>query len=453
MDEHQAGDLVKELVLRLVPADSGGALRFAHRLLSSRLAPAVLPDEHALAESVKRRLAASGRPDDALAFAELHSKLSARSRPASLWPLLYLLDSLSSHRRGAASCLPDLPTAAPPRQASRAPGTPAGGVALVSKDPDNIREIALREYTELVLDETEVSEATLVRDVLYACQGIDGRYVRYDKASDTYDLPAGVHVPSSTRTLVRKLCEVGWLFRKVRGFVSDNVSRLPSHAAAEVGTVAQAFCSALQEELSDYYKLLAVLESYSLNPIPTPGSDSGVSGNYLSLRRLVVWLAEPAVKMRLMAVLVDGCRGLRGGGMAGAIHGHAQHGDPMVQDFMGRLLRRVCSPLFEMVRSWVLEGELEDVFGEFFIVGQPVKAESLWREGYLIQSDMLPSFSFLRCWHKGSSEQGSQSTFSEFAVMIMVGLRLPLRLQPMLAPQQVEVGLAMGRLMLWRHWW
>ncbi|EMS57943.1 Gamma-tubulin complex component 3-like protein [Triticum urartu] len=259
-------------------------------------------------------------------------------------------------------------------------------------DPDNIREIALREYTELVLDETEVSEATLVRDVLYACQGIDGRYVRYDKASDTYDLPAGVRVPGSTRTLVRKLCEVGWLFRKVRGFVSDNVSRLPSHAATEVGTVAQAFCSALQEELSDYYKLLAVLESYSLHPIPTPGSDSGVSGNYLSLRRLVVWLAEPAVKMRLMAVLVDGCRGLRGGGMAGAIHGHAQHGDPMVQDFMGRLLRRVCSPLFEMVRSWVLEGELEDVFGEFFIVGQPVKAESLWREGYLIQSDMLPSF-------------------------------------------------------------
>jgi len=33
-----------------------------------------------------------------------------------------------------------------------------------------------------------------------------------------------------------------------------------------------------------------------------------------------------------------------------------------------------------------------DVFAEFFIVGQPVKAESLWREGYLIQSDMLPAF-------------------------------------------------------------
>ncbi|KAL5648612.1 hypothetical protein ACJX0J_039421, partial [Zea mays] len=135
--------------------------------------------------------------------------------------------------------------------------------------------------------------------------------------------------------------------------ICDNISRSPSDAATEVGTITQTFCSALQEELSDYYKLLAVLESYSLNPIPTPGSDSGVSSNYLSLRRLAVWLAEPVVRMRLMAVLVDGCRGLRGGAMAGVIHGHAQHGDPMFQEFMGRLLRRVCSPLFEMVRKTI----------------------------------------------------------------------------------------------------
>jgi hypothetical protein len=130
MDDHQTQDLVKELVRRLLSSGAGGgrdedgALRFANRLLSSRLAPAVLPDEHSLAESIKRRLAASGRPDDALAFADLHSKLSVRARPASLWLLLYLLDSLSSHRRAAAaaSCLPNLPTAAPPRTTAAAPG-------------------------------------------------------------------------------------------------------------------------------------------------------------------------------------------------------------------------------------------------------------------------------------------------------------------------------------------
>jgi hypothetical protein len=34
-----------------------------------------------------------------------------------------------------------------------------------------------------------------------------------------------------------------------------------------------------------------------------------------------VWLAEPGVRMPRMAVLMDGCWGLRGGAMAGAIHG------------------------------------------------------------------------------------------------------------------------------------
>ncbi|GJN33848.1 hypothetical protein PR202_gb22474 [Eleusine coracana subsp. coracana] len=352
MDDHQTRDLVEELVHRLLSAGAGGARDEAGA--SKVRAPAPLQPPRTRRrprrarprggyQAPRRRLRPSA--DDALAFADLHSKLSARSRPASLWPLLYLLDSLSSNRSAAAaaSCLPYLPTAA--RAEDHCGDDGHGGKA----------GSPLREYTEQVLEEMEVSEAALVRDVLYACQGIDGRYVRYDKAGDAYDLPDGVRVPRSTRTLVRKLCELG-------------------------------------NELSDYYKLLAVLESHSLNPVPAPGSDSVVSGNYLSLRRLVVWLAEPAVRMRLMAVLVDGCRGLRGGAMAGAIHGHAQHGDPMYQEFMGRLLRRVCSPLFEMVRGWVLEGELEDVFAEFFIVGQPVKAESLWREGYLIQSDMLPAF-------------------------------------------------------------
>ena len=78
--------------------------------------------------------------------------------------------------------------------------------------------------------------------------------------------------------------------------------------------------------------------------------------------------------------------------MAGAIHLHAQHGDPLVRGIMARLLRKVCSPLFEMVRRWVLEGELDDLYQEFFVIGQPVKAEALWREGYQLQGNMLPTF-------------------------------------------------------------
>ncbi|KAJ1697843.1 hypothetical protein LUZ63_006355 [Rhynchospora breviuscula] len=409
MDDLKTIDLLTELVSRLLSptnpsqSDLSRSLSFATRLLSSRLSPSLSQDENAMAESIKRDLAVSGRTSDALTFADLHSKLVARSSlPGGVqnrWALLYLLKSLSGRRSYSSGGLPSLPLEnynanlnSASQNSTRKKNLGLGsGVLHISKDPENVRQNALREYSVLVMDDNEVEESALVRDVLYACQGIDGRYVNYRSLNgvDGYDLPDSLTLPRSTRTMVRKLCEIGWLYKKVKSFIDESTSKIPSE---EVGTVGQAFCSALNDELTDYYKLLAVLESHSMNPIPTPGSDSGLQGNYLSLRRLDVWLAEPTVRMRLMAVLVDGCRGLKGGAMVGAIHRHAKHGDPLVQDFMGRLLKRVCSPLFEMVRSWVLEGELEDIFSEFFIVGQPVKVESLWQEGYRIEPAMLPSF-------------------------------------------------------------
>lgn len=420
MDEEEQNkliDLVKELVHRLLSQSPQSqqnpqnpnfenSFRYALRILSSRLTPSIAPDAAAIAESVKRRLANQGKSSDALSFADLFAKFSSKTGPGSVnnkWAVIYLLKIISEDRKNAknvvnsSTLLPNLgvhelesknDSRVLNGKEDKQLGWRKNGVLLVNKDPENFRDVAFREFVNLVKEENEVSEEVLVRDVLYCCQGIDGKYVKFNTMVDGYCLSDLVKVPRATRVMVRKLCELGWLFRKVRGYISESMDRFP---AEDVGTVGQAFCAALQDELLEYYKLLAVLEAQAMNPIPLVSESAG-SGNYLSLRRLSVWFAEPMVKMRLMAVLVDKCRVLRGGAMAGAIHLHAQHGDLLVHEFMKRLLRRVCSPLFEMVRSWVLEGELEDIFAEFFIVGHPVKAESLWREGYRLHSGMLPSF-------------------------------------------------------------
>ncbi|XP_043691114.1 gamma-tubulin complex component 3-like [Telopea speciosissima] len=421
MEDQRVLDLVKQLVLRLlshsrndseqstISINTDKALKYAMRILGSRMTPSISIDEAAMAESIKRHLVNQGKSSDALTFADLYTKFSSKSGPGSIQnklSILYLLKVISEDRRKekrSDSRVPSsaflsstvsggLPVLFEIDGGSRNQKPPdkgwSGGVLLVSKDPDNLRDIAFREFAYLLNEESEVSEGALVRDILYACQGINGRYVKFDKSIDAYVIPESIKMPRATRIMVRKLCELGWLFRKVKGYISESMDGFPTE---DVGTVGQAFCTALQDELAAYYKLLAVLEAQSMNPIPLV-SETPNSGNYLSLRRLSVWFAEPMVKMRLMAVLVDSCRVLRGGTMAGAIHMHAQHGDPLVQDFMRRLLRRVCSPLFEMVRSWVLEGELDDIFAEFFVLGQPVKAESLWQEGYKLHAGMLPSF-------------------------------------------------------------
>eukprot|EP01018_Ginkgo_biloba_P005129 Gb_19455 [translate_table: standard] len=444
MEGEQVAGLVRELVLRILPTNVKGggdgnrnldevverAYKYTMRIIGSRIMPSLANDEAAMAESIKRQLVHEGRSSDALTFADLYRRFSSQTGPGSIqnkWGLLYLLKAISEDQRkeraetrgvaghftstisGPASLggLPALPDPSGKQHRGDAhmengrtlrngqiqktldqDRVPSGGVLILSKDPENARSAALREFVEICQEESEVTENALVKDVLYACQGIDGRVIKFDKDLDGFAISESYKVPKTTRFMVRKLCELGWLFKKVKEYISDSIERGPIEA---IGTVGQAFCAALQEELSDYYKLLAVLEAQVHNPIPFI-SETNNPANYLSLRRLLVWFAEPTVRMRLMAVLVDDCKNSRGGAMAGAIHMHAQHGDPLVRDFMRRLLRMVCSPLFEMVRSWVLEGELNDIYSEFFVVGQAVKAEALWRDGYQLHNGMLPSF-------------------------------------------------------------
>nr|XP_043609048.1 gamma-tubulin complex component 3 [Erigeron canadensis]XP_043609049.1 gamma-tubulin complex component 3 [Erigeron canadensis] len=405
-------DLISELVHRLQTTTTTTAsnpnpknVKYAKMILDSRMTPSIAADESAMAHSIKSNLVKQGKLSDALLFTDLYSKFTSKIGPGSVtnkWSVLYLLKIISDDRKrkttynsslvsysdGGLPALFEPETRVSKNNDKNVVGKDNGGVLLVSRDPENLLDVAYREFAVIVKEENFVTEEVLVRDVLYACQGIDGKYVLFDESVDGYVLPDTIKVPKSTKIMVRRLCELGWLFRKVKGYVNECIERFHDE---DVGTVAQAFCAALQDELSEYYKLLAVLHSQAMNPIPLV-SENVSSGNYLSLRRLLVWFSEPMVKMRLMAVLVDSCRGLKGGALAGAIHMHAQHGDPLLHDFMKGLLRRVCSPLFEMVRSWVLEGELEDIFSEFFVLGQSVKAESLWREGYRLHSAMIPSF-------------------------------------------------------------
>lgn len=63
----------------------------------------------------------------------------------------------------------------------------------------------------------QVPEAVLARDLLYACQGIDSKYLRYnDTASQHlggYEVDAQVGVPYVDRQVLLVLSEIGWLFK------------------------------------------------------------------------------------------------------------------------------------------------------------------------------------------------------------------------------------------------
>ena len=90
-------------------------------------------------------------------------------------------------------------------------------------------------------------------------------------------------------------------------------------------------------------------------------------GGYLTLRRLVVWLAEPLVRMRGLAGIADATGHLEGGELVNAVGALAQHGDALVQHFVSRVMEQMCQPLFHMVTEWVFSGRLSNAGHEFFI--------------------------------------------------------------------------------------
>jgi len=88
-------------------------------------------------------------------------------------------------------------------------------------------------------------------------------------------------------------------------------------AMTGVGMIEQSLCHHLQTQLTEYYRLIAVLES-QMAPEHTPNDPvtSLASKDYhrseetgLTLRRLDVWINEWRLRMRMMSVCVEGARG------------------------------------------------------------------------------------------------------------------------------------------------
>lgn len=143
----------------------------------------------------------------------------------------------------------------------------------------------------------EVTEQSLLRDILYVFQGIEGKMIRYDDESEGYRIDPLIGVPFPIRDFIDKLNELGWLYRKVKKFLD---ARIGDKA---LGLVGQSFCAAVHKELTEYYRLLAILEAQQ-NQLYGDKSQEG-----LTLRRLMVWTNEPLTRMKALATLVDLCKG------------------------------------------------------------------------------------------------------------------------------------------------
>lgn len=102
---------------------------------------------------------------------------------------------------------------------------------------------------------------------------------------------------------------------------------------------------------------------------------------------------QPLHRFGWIATIAESCQTLKGGELASAIAAYRTNGDPDVEQLVDEMLVAVCGPLQQMLARWLLDGEINDPFGEFFIEALPdVGADRLWSDKYRVRRGQLPAF-------------------------------------------------------------
>ncbi|KAF9057610.1 gamma-tubulin complex DGRIP91/SPC98 component [Panaeolus papilionaceus] len=230
-------------------------------------------------------------------------------------------------------------------------------------------------------DISRIDESLLIRDALYLMQGISGMYIRFtaprgNSKGLVFECEPGLILPA-TKALIHRLAELGYLYSRVDTFVRER------EGATGVGMIEQSLCHYLQGQLTEYYRLIAVLEAQMSTSTQDPNNpDNPESG--LSLRRLDVWVNDWRLRMRMMSVCVEGAREVHGGALVNLIHGYTDNGDPFIRKFTDELLAEVSHPFFSTLHKWLFSGELYDPYEEFFVTTD----SSLGQLGYVHPSSL-----------------------------------------------------------------
>ncbi|XP_050408701.1 gamma-tubulin complex component 3 homolog [Patella vulgata] len=229
----------------------------------------------------------------------------------------------------------------------------------------------------------EIPENELLKDLMFAFQGIEGQWIKFNSAKDGYRIEYQAGIPKAVRQLISKLTECGWLYNKIKSYITSWSSD------KAFGLVGQSFCAALHQELAEYYRFITVMEAQVQHEF-----DQGIGhvNGGLTLRRLAVWTFDPLVRLKVLAALVDVCKGKKGGALASAIYSYMQHGDPYVRSLIRHTLTMVFQPIYATLVRWIYDGELEDTYHEFFVASDPtVNNDKLWNDKYSLRKTMIPT--------------------------------------------------------------
>lgn len=235
------------------------------------------------------------------------------------------------------------------------------------------------------------SETLLLRECLYALQGMNGNHFYFDKETDEFqchvyndavnnpELVERSTLGSGAQDAFQQCGQAGWYYRRIQTYIEHH--RADSH-------VARAWSEALSQDLhKSYHSLLADFEAMLQHDTTR-----------LLLRQLTIRLVEPTKHLKILATLCDGCATLVSAGpLLSALHRHSNHGDAHHAKLVQGMLRAASQPWYQELYLWTTRGVLpqndNDMNKNDFFIVQRKRGDhqDVWHSTFDIVQDQVPS--------------------------------------------------------------
>lgn len=219
--------------------------------------------------------------------------------------------------------------------------------------------------------ENEFSLIDYTRDLIFTFQGIESRNFSYSEIQNAFVINSVV--PAALFEVSNRLTEIGWLFKKITSFIGSSINNLNS-------VILQSLAYAMQNKISLFYKFTAILHN-TLDNRPC------------YVKKIWTAYSDQIDSLKWLGIICDGVEGLKGGEIISALFCYWRNGSEFVQNLIRPLLEESSLPLLQMIKSWMIEGELLDTFREFFIIQDyTVPRKRLWKDMFRLNYEMVPCF-------------------------------------------------------------
>ena len=365
-NKNQTDILLEKLVTSLVPKEN---LPPAKEDYLGILKKSLLPNytlfstnEGSILNLIEQKMEEAGQAEKIVSMNYLYTQFKKKKIINNHWACLYCLNSLARFEEAKQIKNADL-FASLYLTESKIEKKPFSEIPLRAEVSSEIV------YSDL---ELKITEKELISDLIYVIQGIEGKYIFYNKSTERHE--PKLRFSNRTTEIILEIAELGWIFKKI----IENEKHL--HLKSKESVIIQAFIAALHLEINSYYKFLANLKTMNSN-----------ENAVFTLKTFLLYSMETKDNLTLLAQVVESLIGLSGVNVISQIYSYLVYlGDSII---LKNLIAGSAGPFYASLTEWVVYGEVYKKFGEFFVkIEEKVADDAIWFSRYSIELNNVPTF-------------------------------------------------------------